>query len=171
MKKDNRMRLEPGRPTNERLRHAGEGFEISETRGGAGVMTMRDCPLERAYNRGQIQEREYQAGVKFRHHWFHAGMAGHIGSIDFDRIFARDLSSMGHMAKTEAQAFHRQKYREACNEMGPRPAKAVEYLVGAEFEFEKVGRMFGYNNDPQARAVAMTLLQDGLYRLAHLWGM
>lgn len=166
-----KAKIEPGRPTTERLRHAENQFEVAETRGSAGTMTMRDCPLERVWGRKQITDQEYQAGIKFRHHWFHAGMAGQISSLDLNRVFARDLSSMGHMAKTERQAFHRQKYREACDEMGQRQSSAVEDCVCAEIEFEKIGRKFGFNNDPQARACAVTLIRDGLYRLAILWGI
>jgi hypothetical protein len=164
-------KIEVGRPTPERLRHAGNAYEVAESRGSAGTMTMRDCPLERAFGRGQLEEREYQAGIKFRHHWFHAGMAGQITSLDMDRVFARDLSSMGHMPKSEKQLFHRQRYREACDEMGQRQSQAVEDCVCAEIEFEKIGRKFGFNNDPQARACAVTLIRDGLYRLAKIWGL
>jgi len=91
-----------GRPTPERLRHAGRDYEVADGRGSAGTMTMRDVPIERALKRGQIGGKEYQAGLKFRHHWWHGGMAGQIKSLDLNQVFARDLAGMGHMAKTEA---------------------------------------------------------------------
>ena len=151
--------------------HARGAFEIAETRGSAGTMTMRDSPFERAWGKKQITDQEYQAGIKFRHHWYHGGMAPKISSLNLDGVFARDLSMLGGMAKTEAQAFHRQKYREACEEMGQRACRAVEDAVCVEIEFEIIGRKFGYKNDPQARTCAVTLMQDGLYRLARLWGL
>lgn len=165
------QRTEPGRPTDERLAKAAGYFETADSRGSAGTMTMRDCPLERALSRGQITRQEYEAAIKFRHHWFHAGMAGQVSSLDLDRIFARDFSTMGHMAKTEQQAFHRQKFREAMDEMGEKNALAVEYAVCAEIEFDQIGRKFGYKNDPQARAAALAHMQSGLYRLTKLWGL
>jgi hypothetical protein len=160
-----------GRPTPERLRHAGTDFEVADGRGSAGTVTMRDCPLERAKKRNQITDKEYQAALKFRHHWWHGGMAGQVKSLDLNQVFARDLAGMGHMAKTEAQAFHRQKYREACELLGFRPGFIVLATVCDEVEFEIAGRKLGFENDPQARAAAVTLLQDGLYRLANLWGI
>jgi hypothetical protein len=160
-----------GRPTPERLRHAQSDYEIADGRGGAGTITMRDCPLDRVKKRGQIGPKEYDAALKFRHHWWHGGMAGQVKSLDLNQVFARDLSCMGHMAKTEAQAFHRQKYREACEMLGFRPGYIVLAVVCEEIEFELAGRKLGFENDPQARAAAVTLLQDGLYRLANLWGI
>lgn len=171
MTKPRKTRPEPGRPTSERLRQSRGDFEIAESRGSSGTMTMRDCPLERIWGRNQLRPEEYQAAIKFRHHWFHSGMAGQISSLNLDGVFARDFSTMGFMAKTEQQAFHRQKFREACDKMGQRPSTAVINVVCEEKHLEGVGKKFGYNNEPQARACALTLVQDGLYRLAKLWGM
>jgi len=96
-------------PTPERLRRAGPDV----ARGHTGQITMRDSPLERAFARNALTPEQYSAGQKYRHHWYHAGLADRLESIDLNRIVAIDLGAYAGMAKTESQLFHRQRYREA----------------------------------------------------------
>src|SRR5881396_3404458 len=84
-------------PTPERLRRAGADVE----RGHSGQITMRDSPLERAFARNAITAEQYSAGQKYRHHWYHAGLAGYLQSVDLDRVLAIDLGAYAGMAKTE----------------------------------------------------------------------
>jgi hypothetical protein len=74
-------------PTPERMRRAGADVE----RGHSGQITMRDAPLERAFARNAITAEQYSAGQKYRHHWYHAGLAGRrswVPSISaFTRVF------------------------------------------------------------------------------------
>ena len=156
----------PG-PTAERLRRAGRDIERGET----GQITLRDSPLERALRRDVVTSQQFNAGVKFRHHWHHAGLADNIGSIDLNRIFARDVTSYSGMAKTEAQAFHRQRYREACRALGLKREFVLSWAVCREEPLEKVGTALGWNNRSQAIAAATELLRDGLDALALLWGV
>jgi hypothetical protein len=101
-------------PTPERLRRAGPDV----ARGHTGQITMRDSPLERAFARNALTPEQYSAGQKYRHHWYHAGLADRLESIDLNRIFAIDLGAYSGMAKTESQLFHRQRYREAAQAVG-----------------------------------------------------
>jgi uncharacterized protein DUF6456 len=156
----------PG-PTGERLRRAGEDFD----RGQTGQVTLRDSPLERARRRDVITSQQFNAGVKFRHHWYHAGLAENIGSIDLNRIFARDLTGYSGMAKTEAQVFHRQRYREACRMLGLKREYVLSWAICREEPLEKIGAALGWNNRSQAIAAATELLRDGLDALALLWGV
>src|SRR5262247_1823432 len=102
------------RPTPERIRRAGADFE----RGDTGQITMRDSPLERALARKVITQEQYAAGQKYRHHWYHAGLADSLVSVDLNRVFATDLGGFSGMAKSEQQVFHRQRYREATQAAG-----------------------------------------------------
>ena len=72
-------------PTPERLRRAGPDFE----RGDTGQITMRDSPLERAFARNALTPEQYSAGQKYRHHWYHAGLADRLESIDLNRLCNR----------------------------------------------------------------------------------
>jgi hypothetical protein len=76
-------------PTPERLRRADADIE----RGHSGQITMRDSPLERAFARSAITAEQYSAGQKYRHHWYHAGLAGYLQSVDLDRVLAIDLGA------------------------------------------------------------------------------
>lgn len=156
----------PG-PTAERLRRAGEDFD----RGQTGQVTLRDSPLERAHRRNVITSQQFNAGVKFRHHWYHAGLSESIGSIDLNRIFARDLGGYSGMARTETQVFHRQRYREACRTLGLKREYVLSWSICREESLEKIGAALGWNNRPQAIAAATELLRDGLDALALLWGV
>ena len=88
-------------PTRERLRRAGPDFE----RGDTGQITMRDSPLERAFARNALTPEQYSAGQKYRHHWYHAGLADRLESIDLNRIFAIDVGAYSGMAKTTSRHF------------------------------------------------------------------
>ena len=63
-------------PTPERVRLA-QGFVERGNlgRGRTGVVTLRDSPIERALARSVISQAQYTAAVKYRHHWYRAGLA------------------------------------------------------------------------------------------------
>jgi hypothetical protein len=115
-------------PTAERIRPAGGDFE----RGHSGQITMRDSPLERAFARKLITHQQYSVGQKYRHHWYHAGLAGRLESIDLNRIFATDPANFSGLAKTEAQVFHRQRYREATQAVGKIGSHVLDCIVCRE---------------------------------------
>jgi hypothetical protein len=156
----------PG-PTFERLRHAGGDVE----RGSTGQLTLCDSPLERANRRGVITSQQYNAGMKFRHHWYHAGLSDHIAALDLNRIFARDATAYSSMARSEAQVFHRQRYREACRTLGLKREYVLSWAICREQPLERIGTALGWNSRPQAIAAATELLRDGLDALALLWGV
>jgi hypothetical protein len=115
-------------PTPERVRLA-QGFVERGNlgRGRTGVVTLRDSPIERARARNVISQAQYTAALKYRHHWYRAGLASSLSSVELNRIFATDMTSFSGMARTEAQVFHRQRYREAVQHIG---------MVGASVEGE-----------------------------------
>jgi hypothetical protein len=156
-------------PTVERLRRAGDDYSIGS--GHSRIVTMRDSPFERAKSRGAINDRQYAAGMKYFHHWYHAGLSAPLGSIDLNRIFASDVSGFSGMAKTETQAFHRQRYREAVQDLGKDKSSVIERIICQEHKLEDIGHSRGWANKPQAIAVATELMRLGLDRLTKLWGI
>jgi hypothetical protein len=154
-------------PTKERLRKAGSDFE----RGHTGQITMRDSPLERSFGRGVITQEQYAAGQKYRHHWYHAGLAGTLGSIDLERVFAADLAGFSGMAKTDNQVFHRQSYREATQAIGKIGSHVLESAVCREIVLEQVGYTLGWSSRPQAYAAAVERMKSALDGLCKLWGV
>jgi hypothetical protein len=112
------------------MRHARGFVERGNLgRGRTGVVTLRDSPIERALARNVINQAQYTAAVKYRHHWYRAGLASPLSSVELNRIFATDMTSFSGMARTEAQVFHRQRYREAVQHIGMIGASVVDAKV------------------------------------------
>jgi hypothetical protein len=154
-------------PTPERSRRAGADFE----RGHTGQITMRDSPLERAFARHVITQEQYSAGQKYRHHWYHAGLCGQLGSLDLNRIFATDLGTFSGMAQTESQFFHRQRYREAADAVGKIGSHVLDWAVCRETVLEQVGYTLGWSSRAQAYAAAAERMKTALDELCGLWGI
>src|SRR5262245_10639129 len=154
-------------PTPERVRRAGRDFE----RGDTGQITMRDSPLERAFARGVITQEQYSAGQKYRHHWYHAGLAEPLVSVDLNRIFAKDVGGYSGMAKSEQQLFHRQRYREAAQSAGKVGSHVLEWAVCREVVLEQVGYSLGWGSRAQAYAAAVERMKAALDELCKLWGI
>ena len=154
-------------PTPERLRRAGPDV----ARGHSGQITMRDSPLERALARDALTPEQYSAGQKYRHHWYHAGLADRLESIDLNRILAIDLGAYTGMAKTENQLFHRQRYREATQAVGKIGSHVLEWAVCREIALEHVGQTLGWSSRPQAYAAAVERMKTALDELCKLWGI
>lgn len=154
-------------PTKERLRKAGSDFE----RGDTGQITMRDSPLERARTRGLLTPEQYSAGQKYRHHWYHAGLAGTLHSMMLDRVFAADPMGSCGMATTEKQVFHRQRYREAVTAIGKIGSHVLEAAICREVSLEQIGYTLGWTSRPQAYAAAAERMKSALDDLRRLWGI
>ena len=158
-------------PTAERLSKAEGNFTIGDDQQGGKIHTMRDDPLGRMFARSAIGGAEYAALQKYRHHWYHAGLGAAIGSVDLNRIFSSDPGSMSGMAKTEAQAHHRQQWRTARESLGNRVAAVVDAVVCQERLLDAVGYQMGWRSKPQAIAAATEMLRDAGYRLSRFWGI
>lgn len=160
-------------PTKERIARA-DGEVV---RGMTGVITARDAPIERMHAREafgrdhQTNDRRYNALVKFRHHWFRAGLAGGISTIDPNHVFATDWAAFSGMAKTEAQVFHRQRYRDAVQELGMRRSCVLEMVACYEKSLEEAGRTLSWGNKAQAIAAATEVLIGCADDLCEMWGI
>ena len=155
-------------PTPQRLAQADGAYELGDDRERK-ILTMRDSPLERAHLRKAVSQAQYDAGVKYRLHWHHAGLAGNMGSADMNRVFGGE--TWCGMPKSEFEAHHRQQYRRAVQTLGKSTAKLLDDLVCHETSIETVGYSLGWGSKPQAIAAAMERLRMGLDQLCTLWGM
>lgn len=157
--------------TPERL-HKAQGFvEIGGERGAVRITTMRDSPIERALARGAVSEKQYAAAIKFRHHWFHGGLAGAISSMDLNRIFASDLTSFSQMARSEGQAHHRGQFRAAVETVGLTAAGVLVTVVCNEIALEHAGYKLGWGHKPQAIVAATERMRGALDDLVKMWGI
>lgn len=159
-------------PTLERLAKTRGAFVVGGDERGGTIITICDNPLAKARQRETINERQYRALGKFKHHWNAAGLEAGYGSADLNRVFGSDPCNFSGMAKTEAQVFHRQRYREACKVMGMINSRVIEAVVCEERDLADVGRkLLGWGHALQARAVVTEKLREEGNRLAQLWGI
>ena len=163
-------------PTPERLAKAAGDVELGDDKHGHITITLRDAPLERAFRRQAINKAQYDAGAKYRHHWYHGGLCEPLHSLDLNRIFGSD-PAYG-MARTEAQHHHRQQIRRAVEhlmEKGDKEGKTcvsiIDSLVLHETPLEQVGARFGWGSKAQCIAAATVWFQIALGRLAQMWGI
>jgi len=169
-------------PTPERLKHSQGSFTVGDDKQGTRVYHFHDAPLERLYSRlgrqakGRGEEEtvraEYAALMKYRVHWHNGGLEIPIGTVDLNRIFASDPSSMSGMAKTERQAHHRLQYREARELLGWKPHIVVENVICAETSLEIAGWSIGsFTSRTSARDGAERILRQSARKLAKHWGI
>jgi len=153
--------------TKQRILRAQKHYEIGDT----GITSVRDSPLERALSRKVITRGQYEAGAKFRVHWYHAGLSDSLQSIDLNRIFASDSGSLSGMAKTENQVFHRQRFREARDKIGDKGAFVLEWMICREEPLDRIGFGLGWKNSAQAISAATEQARTSLDDLCGLWGI
>jgi len=156
-------------PTPERLRRSQGFFEIGGDRRTGHRFRMADTPLARALMRQKLSGDEYSGLKQYALHWFAGGLQGHLNSIDLNRILAFDPGSMTGLAKSEAQADHRQAYYDAREHLGYRPAFVADCVACWELNLERVGHMMGFRSNYRAREAALYILRDAGYRLGRFW--
>lgn len=132
-------------PTLERLGKAADAVDVGDDRQGTRIYFMRDTPLQRFYGRLKSRAgtresdeltREYTALMKYRHHWYHAGLEASVGSVDLNRVFSSDPSNMSGMAKSERQFFHRQAHRAAREVIGHEAGIVVDNFCCYEWPMD-----------------------------------
>ena len=131
---------------------------------------LRPSPINLAISKKQISRQQGVAAEKFYNHWYRAGLSENFGSVDLNRVFGGEGGGAG-MARTENQAFHRQRYRQAVQKIGLSGSRVLELVICREKSFEDTGRDMGWNNRPQAVAAAVQLCRDALDILCTEWGI
>jgi len=160
-------------PTAERIRAAGDAYVVGGDERSVKVYFFADSPLQRLYARLRLRAgqreteeltREYTALMKYRHHWYHAGLEASLPSVDLNRVFASDPSNMVGMAKSERQYFHRQQYRAAVALVGHKASILLDNFVC--YEWKELGHGIDYS-----AFRARKLLRESAARLAKEWGI
>lgn len=147
-------------PTPERIAKADGFFHVTKD----GPMTVRDAPFERLHARHKITQQQYDAGVKYRHHWHNGGMQERFAVQNFMGVGGGE--GWEYLPATERQVQHRETYRKAVQDLGPILSVVVEEIVCREVDPVIVGRkLWHYADDKQARAAATSALVIGLDRL------
>lgn len=162
-------------PTEERLEKAGGAFVLGGQDRGTKIYFFTDSPLQRLYARlksragtRETEElaREYTALMKYRHHWYHAGLEASLPSVDLNRVFSSDPSNMSGMAKSERQADHRIKWRDAVGLIGHKPSILLDNFCCYEWPLHVACATIGYSMFRARRMV-----RDTAGKLAKEWGI
>lgn len=142
-----------------------------DERGRKTVRTMRDAPIERLLAKERLSTNQYRAAEKYKLHWYRGGLCAPLQSIDPNRVFATDTAAFSGMAKSEAQAFHRQQFRDAVQIIGVISAAILDTVVCYEQPLDQVGSMLGWHSKPRGIEATERLMQDALDRLCRHWGI
>jgi hypothetical protein len=131
-------------PTKERVEKAAGDFVVGGDERTTRIYHFTDTPLSRLYKRLAASDKsdnerkqltaEHVALLKYRHHWYHAGLEASCGSVDPNRIFAADPSNFSGMAKSEAQVTHRQMVRKAVKVIGHQASILLDNFVCYEWD-------------------------------------
>jgi hypothetical protein len=169
MIKQNRMKRSPlyrqAGPTRERLAQADKDFEIGGDARTGYRFTMADTPLERLLLRNRISLAEHDALRTYANHWFGAGLAGHVVSVDPNRVSGSSVGLIG----SEAAAHHLLMYQGAARYIGKKCAYLAEMIACLERTPEQVGHDLGYKSPYRAREHALAGLREAGDRLAYHW--
>lgn len=154
---------------------AQDAFVVGGQDRGTKIYFFADAPLQRFYARLRLRAnqretdaltREYVALQKYRHHWYHAGLEAPLQSVDLNRVFASDPSSMSGMAKSERQADHRTKWRAAVEHIKHKPSILLDNFVCYEWPLHVSCCTIGYSPFK-----ARKLVRETADRLADFWGV
>jgi hypothetical protein len=159
-------------PTVERIGKAAGAFEVGgDRRSRYRVYRMRDTPLDRLFAEHRISGVQFAATQKFRLHWFCGSFAGSLRSVDPDRVYAVDYSTMTGLARSQREAEHRDEYQRARAALGGVARIVIEGVACCEFSLEAAGVWLGYRSPFRARMAALELFCGGADQLAALWGI
>lgn len=160
---------EIGYPTVERILKSRGDYDVGDDQQGARVYTFRDTPIDRLLASKTISDEQYQALSWFRRNWYLAGMAGHISSIDPNRVSAPEAAGYSLMPRSEAAAVAREIYRKSVQDIGLERSAIVEAVVCHERPLYAAGSRAGIS-DRTASKDARVVLMDSADILARLYG-
>ncbi|MCW2218789.1 hypothetical protein M2232_002321 [Bradyrhizobium japonicum] len=157
--------LDDAGPTPERLRKAAQFFTVAGRSRSSRKITMLDDALGKAWMRQTISAQEYSALRRYALHWVAGGLQGSLGSVDLNRIYAFDPSSMTGLARSEAQLDHKRTYYAAKQAIGFRPSFVADQIACFGRGLQETGASLGMRSPYRAREKAAELLGDAGHRL------
>jgi hypothetical protein len=143
-------------PTQERLRQAGDAFEIGGSVRDGHIFRMLDAPLEQLYGRRLLTQGQYEALRRMRLHWFLGAMASSLRAVDLNRV---QVSSWDALGQSERELMHRQAFGAGWALLGPLQRGVVMTVVLTEGGLTSAGAELGYRSPFRGRMAAMDLLR------------
>ena len=170
------MSLELIAPTQDRIRKA-----VHVEKPSFDQKTKRDAwrivgVAETMWKRGQLSEECWEAFQRFERDYDRADRVSSAIAKYGERAGAggTPVSQLATevICPEDIKAAAVRRVEEAMDEIGHRPTVCVLVtMITKETTLEDLGRRFGgWKNAPQARAAAVTMIQQGCYRLAQFYG-
>lgn len=119
---------------------------------------VRDSPVDRLLRSKKITPDQHAAATRFYEDYYNAGLAP-LGAVDYGRAIVDGTPPAGH---SDFMAGASERWNRACKAMSKRVLKVVDRVVLREIPVEMAGRDLGIENAPQARAVGLFALTEGL---------
>lgn len=145
-------------PTPERLSKAGEYFALVGRSRSSRKITMLDDALGKAWVREIITAQEYSALRRYALHWVAGGLQGPLGSVDLNRIYSFDPSSMSGLSRSEAQLDHKRTYYAAKAAIGFNPSYVADQVACFGRQLQEIGHTMGFKSPYRARERAAQYL-------------
>lgn len=161
---------QPDTPTFERLAFANDNFTVDPA---TRAYRMRDTPLDRLHRTGllhadhDINDMLHVAGQRYQADHFAAGLSP-LGAQDYERPIVDGASPKG---ESDYRVGAYERHRSARNDLGSFFGPVTHSVVVQEQSLKSAGRSLGIGNAPQARAVALDRLREGLRILAKGYGL
>ncbi|QOZ68866.1 hypothetical protein [Bradyrhizobium arachidis] len=152
--------LDDAGPTPERLHKAGQFFTVAGRARSSRKVTMLDDALGKAWLRQIISAQEYSALRRYALHWVAGGLQGPLGSVDLNRIYAFDPSSMTGLARSEAQLDHKRTYYAAKQAIGFNPSFVADQVACFGRGLQETGMSMGFRSPYRARERAAEYLSS-----------
>lgn len=152
--------LDDAGPTPERLRKAAQFFTVAGRSRSTRKITMLDDALGKAWMRQIISAQEYSALRRYALHWVAGGLQGPLGSVDLNRIYAFDPSSMTGLARSEAQLDHKRTYYAAKQAIGFNPSFVADQVACFGRGLQETGMSMGFRSPYRARKRAAEYLSS-----------
>lgn len=145
-------------PTPERL--AKGAVEYGDDGRGRRI-TRALAPLDLLLRRDRIKREQYEAGVKYRHHWYAGGQAGNLGSASLDRVLG------GGCGDGEIAQHHRTELYRARQALRAIEVATLDAAVCLEWTFKEIGLWLGADDHPIA--IAKWKIAEALEALRTHW--
>lgn len=157
-------------PTPERVARAGGAL----TRGDTGAIQFKQAPLDLLHSRGRLTDAAFDAGERYREHWYASGLSG-LASSGFEPVIRGESCTPWLIPTSERASFFRDEWRQAHKAL--RNASAmVASIVGSvvldEAPLLDAGRAYtGKMERSAAITAASNAVREGLDLLAKHYGL
>jgi hypothetical protein len=158
--------------TPERAKKLGEELSVRDipegTAGKITVLQVSQAPLDRMHRRDQITQSEFEAGDRFRTHYYASGLDP-MRAVDFSRPY---VDGGEHKPEPEFRAHHLQEYKRAVQSVRAWNLTVLKDVLLDEKRFEDCVAIRSLYASPRDWQIAgMTMLRVALRMLVDHFGL